>query len=125
MRRLIVHWIITGIALWVAVYIVNSQRPALGGIQPSDDPITLAVVAAIFGLVNAVIGPIVSKLTGCLRILTLGLFTLVVNAILLMLTSWLAGQLGFQFHIADVLTAIVAAFIISVVSFVLNLIFGA
>ncbi len=125
MRRLIVHWIITGIALWVAVYIVNTQIPGLGGIQTSGDPITLVVVAAIFGLVNAVIGPILSTLTGCLRILTLGLFTLVVNAILLMLTSWLAGQLGYQFQVADFLTAIVAAFIISVVSFVLNLIFGA
>jgi putative membrane protein len=84
---------------------------------------TLIVVAIIFGLVNAVIKPIV-KTIGCLfYILTLGLIGLVVNGLLLWLCSWVAGKLTLPFHITGFWPAFWGAIIVGIVGWLLNLIF--
>jgi putative membrane protein len=123
MRGLLLRWIINGVALWVAVEIVN-RIEALGGIRTPADMGTLIVVAAIFGLVNALIRPVLQFLTCPFIVLTMGLFILVINALMLMLTSWLAGQLGFQFEVIGFESALVGALIISVVSFALSVLIG-
>ena len=83
--------------------------------------LTLVGVALIFGVVNAVIKPIV-KIVGCLfYILTLGLIGLVVNGLLLWLTSWVAGKLNLPFHITGFWPAFWGALIISVVSWLLGI----
>jgi putative membrane protein len=83
--------------------------------------LTLIVVAIIFGLVNAVIKPIV-KTVGCVfYILTLGLIGLVVNGLLLWLSSWVAGKLGLPFHITGFWPAFWGAIIVGVVGWLLNL----
>jgi putative membrane protein len=82
--------------------------------------VTLLVVAVIFGLVNAIIKPIV-KTVGCLfYLLTLGLIGLVVNALLLWLTSWVAGQLSLPFHITGFWAAFWGAIIVGIVSWLLS-----
>ncbi|WP_030753929.1 phage holin family protein [Streptomyces griseus] len=81
---------------------------------------TLLLVALVFGLVNFLVKPIVKLLTLPLFILTLGLITLVVNALMLLLTSWLAGQFDLSFHVDGFWTAVVGGLIISVVSWALN-----
>lgn len=81
---------------------------------------TVAAVAAIFGLVNSVVKPLFKFATAPLILLTLGLFLLVINAVLLMLVSWLAGQLGLAWHVNGWGSAFLGAFIVSVVSFILN-----
>jgi putative membrane protein len=82
---------------------------------------TLIAVALIFGLVNAVIKPIV-KTIGCLfYVLTLGLIGLVVNALLLWLCSWVAGKLSLPFHITGFWPAFWGAIIVGVVSWLLSL----
>lgn len=81
---------------------------------------TVVAVAAIFGLVNSVVKPLFKFATAPLILLTLGLFLLVINAVLLMLVSWLAGQLGLAWHVNGWGSAFLGAFIVSVVSFVLN-----
>ena len=84
---------------------------------------TLIVVALIVGIVNAVIKPIV-KTIGCLfYILTLGLIGLVVNGLLLWLSSWVAGKLKLPFHITGFWPAFWGAIIIGIVGWMLNLIF--
>src|ERR1700689_1644196 len=86
--------------------------------------ITLIVVALIFGVVNAVLKPIV-KTVGCLfYVVTLGLIAFVVNALLLLLTSWVAGKLSLPFHITGFWPAFWGAIIIGVVSWLLNLFLG-
>jgi putative membrane protein len=120
MRGLLLRWIINAIALWVAVEIVNGILGPGSILMPSDVG-TLAVVAAIFGLVNALIRPVLGFLTCPLIVLTLGLFILIINALMLLLTSWLAGQFGFQFEIRSFGAAFVAALVISVVSFILSM----
>ena len=82
---------------------------------------TLIVVALIFGVVNAVLKPIV-KAIGCLfYILTLGLIGLVVNGLLLWLTSWIAGKLGVPFHVSGFWAAFWGAIIVGVAGWLLNL----
>jgi putative membrane protein len=84
---------------------------------------TLILVALIFGVVNAVLKPIV-KTIGCLfYVLTLGLIGLVVNGLLLWLCSWVAGKLSLPFHITGFWPAFWGAIVVGVVGWLLNLIF--
>ncbi|MET9884586.1 phage holin family protein [Streptomyces sp. NPDC006430] len=104
------------VAIWLLAGITLDDGSPLG-----RRTITLILVALVFGLVNLIVKPVVKLLSLPLFILTLGLFTLVVNALMLMLTSWLAEQLDLSFHVDDFWTALVGALIISVVSWAVNL----
>ena len=84
--------------------------------------ITLVVVAAIFGLVNLFIKPLATLLSLPFIILTLGLLIFVINALMLLLTSWIAGLLDVPFHVEGFGTALIGALIITVVSWLLNVI---
>lgn len=85
----------------------------------------MAIMALIFGLVNALIRPILKFLTCPLIMLTLGLFTLVINALMLLLASWLGRQLGLGFYVEGFWpAAFLGALVISVVSFVLTMLIG-
>ncbi|MBB5871295.1 putative membrane protein [Allocatelliglobosispora scoriae] len=83
---------------------------------------TFVLVALIFGVVNAVLRPII-KTVGCaFYVLTLGLLALVVNALLFMLTSWIAGQLGIPFHVDEFFwDAVLGALFVGVVSWLVNM----
>lgn len=97
----------------------------LTGATWTDKGLTLLVVAVVIGLVNLLVKPIVQFLTGCLIILTFGLFLLVVNAAMLLLTSWVCAQLGVGFHVAGWWAALLGSIIISVVSGLINGVTGA
>ena len=85
---------------------------------------TLLAVAVIFGLINAVLKPLI-KVVGCaFYVLTLGLIALVVNGLLLWLTSWIAGKLNLPFHVTGFWPAFWGAIIVGVVSWLLNLLIG-
>ncbi|MGD8473519.1 MAG: phage holin family protein [Anaerolineae bacterium] len=116
--RIIISWFVNAVALAVAVWL-------LPGIYVEDGNawIAVAVMALIFGLVNALIRPLVRFLTCLINVITLGLFTLVINAAMLLLSSWIAQQLDIRFRVDGFLWALVGALIIGVVSFVLNLVF--
>jgi putative membrane protein len=116
--RILISWFINAVALAVAVWLLD-------GIDVTGESawLTLALVALIFGLVNALIRPLVKLLTCLINVLTLGLFTLVINAAMLMLSGWIAQQFALGFEVKDFWWALLGALIISVVSFVLNLVF--
>jgi len=80
-------------------------------------------MAVIFGLVNALIRPLVRFLTCLINVITLGLFTLVVNALMLWLSGWIAQQLNVGFKVDGFIAAFLGALLISFVSFVLSLFF--
>ena len=85
---------------------------------------TLLAVAVIFGLINAFLKPLI-KVVGCaFYVLTLGLSALVVNGLLLWLTSWIAGKLNLPFHVTGFWPAFWGAIIVGVVSWLLNLLIG-
>ena len=85
---------------------------------------TLLAVAVIFGLINAFLKPLI-KVVGCaFYVLTLGLIALVVNGLLLWLTSWIAGKLNLPFHVTGFWPAFWGAIIVGLVSWLLNLLIG-
>ncbi len=89
---------------------------SIGGSTRNQKLVTLLLVAMIFGVVNAIVRPIVSVLSVPLYILTLGLFFFVVNALMLMLTSWIADQVGVSFEVDGFWTAVFGAIVISLAS---------
>ncbi len=118
--KLFLHVLIVAAALGVAHLAVTGIE--LRGGSDVKKIGTLIAVALIFGLVNAVIKPIV-KTIGCLfYVLTLGLIGLVVNALLLWLCSWVAGKLSLPFHITGFWPAFWGAIIVGVVSWLLSLV---
>lgn len=107
-------------ALAVAVWLLD--KITLTGDSTGKKIWALIVVALVFGLVNFLVKPIVKVLTFPLFILTLGLITLVVNALMLLLTSWLADKLDLSFHVEGFWTAVLGGLIISIVSWALHVV---
>ena len=116
MVQFLLRWFINGVALGVAAW-------AVPGIWV-DRWQTLIPVALIFGLANATVGLLLKLMTCPLILLTLGLFLLVVNALMLQLTSWLAGVFDLGFGVDGFWPAFFGALIVSLVSLVLTLVVG-
>ncbi|QOV37144.1 phage holin family protein [Streptomyces ferrugineus] len=118
MKNFVVKTIANAGALAVAVWLLD--KITLTGDSTGKKVGTLILVALIFGLVNFVVKPIVKLLSLPLLILTLGLFTLIVNALMLLLTSWLADKFDLSFHVEGFWTAVLGGLIISIVSWALH-----
>ncbi|ARX84826.1 phage holin family protein [Streptomyces alboflavus] len=118
MKNFVVKTIANAAALAVAVWLLD--KITLTGDNTGEKTLTLLVVALLFGLVNFVVKPVVQVLTFPLFVLTLGLITLVVNALMLLLTSWLADKLDVSFHVEGFWTAVLGGLIISIVSWAMN-----
>jgi putative membrane protein len=117
---IIIRLVITAVSLWIASLLID-------GIQLTTDSVpkqigTLLAVSVIFGVVNAILRPII-KVIGCgFYVLTLGLIALVVNGLLFMLTSWIAGKLDLPFHVENFWpSAVLGALLVGVVSWLLNM----
>ena len=110
----LVRWLVNAAALWVATQIVP-------GVSYSGGPLPLLGVALVFGVVNAVIRPVAKILTFPIIILTLGIFALVINGLMLMLTSALSSALGLGFHVRGFWAAFWGALVVSLVSTILSL----
>ena len=116
---ILIRLVITAVSLWIATLVI-------GGIRLTADSLpskigTLLAVAVIFGIVNAVLRPII-KTIGCgLYMLTLGLISVVVNGLLFLLTSWIAGKIELPFHVDNFWpSAVFGALLVGIVSWVLN-----
>lgn len=121
MEQFLIKVGVNAAALWVAALVVPGVTLVDQGATTGSKIITVVVVAALFGVINALIKPIALVLSLPALVLTLGLFTLVVNALMLQLLSWLSGQLNLSFHVDSFFwSAIFAALIISLVSWALN-----
>jgi putative membrane protein len=122
MKSIAIKVLVNGIALWLAALVIS-------GINFGEDSslgqklLTILIVAVIFGLLNAVLKPIVKFFSLPLIILTLGLFTFIINALMLQLTSWFADKLSLAFHVDEFFwDAVLGAIVITFVSMVLHLI---
>lgn len=113
--NLIFRWLAAAAAVWVATRFVVGIR-AEGGIE------TVLVVALILGLVNALVRPLLKFLSCGLIVLTLGLFLLVINAAMLLLTEVIANALGYGFYVDGFGAALLGSVVISVVSWALSLV---
>ena len=117
---ILIRLVVSAVSLWIATLVID-------GIHLTADTVpkkigTLLAVAVIFGIINAVLRPII-KVIGCgLYVLTLGLISIVVNALLFLLTSWIAGELGLPFHVDGFWpSAVLGALLVGVVSWLLNM----
>lgn len=102
----------------MAAWIVPGIHLASGPV--GNQILTLLLVGAVMGVVNAFVKPIVTAFTGCLVVLTFGLFMLVINAWMLMFSGWVAGQLGLGFAVSGFWSALFGSLIISAVSGLLS-----
>jgi putative membrane protein len=119
--RFLVRWLINALALLAAAFVVPGIRLSPSGASPGlNEWVTLAIVALIFGVINAIIRPVVVLLTLPLTIVTLGLFMFVVSALMLLLTSAFAGAFDLGFRVSGFGAALLGALVISVVSFILG-----
>ena len=114
--KLILRWIIVAVSLFAAAWLLPGIR------VDGNAYVVLGIAAVIFGLVNAVVRPLLKFLSCPLIILTLGLFTLVINAAMLSLTSYLAVNfLNVGFYVNGFIPALLGSIIVSVVSVVLSI----
>jgi putative membrane protein len=109
--------LINAAALWVATRRVE-------GISFTGTVPTLFGVALVFGILNVVLRPILKLLTFPFFIITLGLFTFVLNAVMLLITSGASDALGLGFHVNGFVPAFIGALVVTIVSFALSLFVG-
>lgn len=119
MIRMLLSIVTTAIALFVVTRIV----PGID-VTPADDPWAFIWVAILFMVVNAVVSPVVHLLGAPLTILTLGVFALVINALLFMFTGWLSGVLGLGLSVDGFGAAFIGAIVMAVATWVLSLVTG-
>ena len=112
--RFIVRLLVNAAALWVATRVVP-------GVSYTGEWVPFFGVALVFGVINAFVGPVAKLLALPLILLTLGIFLLVVNGLLLWLTSSLATALGLGFHVAGFWAAFWGALVVSIVSTALSM----
>lgn len=116
----LIRVVVNALALAAAAFLLDGIR--ITGASSQDRLVTLLVVAAIFGLVNAVVRPVVRFLSFPFIILTLGLLILVIDALMLLLTSWVAGEVGLGFHVSGFWVAVLGAVIVMLATWVLELV---
>jgi len=117
MRHLLIRLIINAAALFVAVQLIPGMH-FTGGLG------RLLLVALVFGLVNAIVRPVLTLLSCPLIVVTLGLFLLVINALMLGLTSWLSTRLELGFQVDGFVPALLGGLVIGVISTILTLSVG-
>jgi putative membrane protein len=118
--RLLTRVVVNAVALAVATWLV--QGITLTGDTEGQRLAALLVVAAVFGAVNAFVRPIVTFLALPFILLTLGLLLLVINGLMLLLTSWLSGQIGLGFDVDGFWAALVGAIVVSVVTWLMEIV---
>lgn len=121
--RLVIWLGTNAVALAVAAWLIDGisfDGPTSGQAEWQEKIVPLLVVALIMGLVSAFVEPVVTFLSIPFIILTLGLFLLVINALMLMLTGWIADQVGLGFHVEGFWAAVLGAIVITIVTWAVN-----
>jgi putative membrane protein len=121
MKKFAIKIAVNAVALWVASLVLKSgitfEHAGASKVQLVE---TVLIVALIFGLVNTFIRPVVKLFSIGLIIVTLGLITFIINALMLWLTSAICAHFAVQFHVKDFVSALLGSLIITVVSLVLH-----
>ncbi len=116
MRSALLHWAFNAAALWVAAYFLT-------GLDFTGGLVHLLLVAAVFGAVNSLLRPLLTVLTCPLIVVTLGLFTLVINAVMLLVTGWLSERWSLGFSVTGFWPAFWGGLVVGVVSLMLTVLF--
>lgn len=119
MTKFILRWLINAVALYLAIRLV----PGIHLISGVNQWLAIILLALVFGLLNALLRPLIMTLTCPLIILTLGLGTLLVNTFLFYLTGWIGTQFGWGFTVDNFIAAFLGALVVSIVSVIMSMIF--
>ena len=116
-------------ALWLTTLIVGGSGEHGVWVEPMNaeaysPALTLILVAAVFGLVNATLGRVVRIVSIPLYILTIGLFGLIVNGIMISVVAWLSGLVGFGLQVDGFWWGVLAALVMSVFAAIVNGVLG-
>jgi putative membrane protein len=123
MKNFLIKVVVNALAIWVATLVVPGITATGPGTDLANQVLTFLVIGLIFGLVNAVVKPVVALLALPLYVLTLGLFSFIVNALMLELTSWISQATPLTFTVDDFFwSAVLGAVVVTFVSMVLNLV---
>lgn len=120
--RFLIRLVVNSVAIWLTSLLLSGV--SLTESEGWDQLLVVGVVGLIFTLVNLIVKPIVSLFALPLTIITLGLFTLVINALMLLLTSWLTSFTDWGLFVDGFWWALLAALIISIITGVLNAVLG-
>jgi putative membrane protein len=112
-RSLLLHWLLNAAALWVAAALIP-------GLEFTGGPGRLLLVAAVFGIVNSTLRPLLTVLTCPLIVVTLGLFTLVINALMLLVTGWISESWNLGFAVSGFWAAFFGGLVVGLVSTALS-----
>ncbi|WGD37305.1 phage holin family protein [Lysinibacter sp. HNR] len=123
----VVRILVNAVALWLTTLIVGGNGDHGVWLKPMDDSpagvaFTFIVVGFIFGLVNAIIGPVIRILSIPLYIITLGLFAFIVNGILLLITAWFSTVIGFGLKVDSFWWGVLGALILSIFTGLISLV---
>lgn len=118
MRKFLIRWLVNAAALYAAIRLVPGIHLQA---ETAGSWMTILLLALVFGLLNALLRPLLMVLTCPLIILTLGLGTLLVNTLLFSLTGWVGTQFGWGFTVDGFWSAFFGALVVSLVSIVLAL----
>lgn len=122
--RFIIRVVINAFAIWV-VTLMASLQVVVTPFPPGETlqlVLTLLAVAAVFAIVNTVIGTVIKVVAFPLYILTLGLISLVINGLLLWITAWFTAFWGWGLSVGDFWLGVVAAFVISIINWLFGII---
>jgi putative membrane protein len=119
--RFLLWVVVNALAVGVATALLDGIE--LTGSSTGEQAVTLLVVGLVFGVIDSVVAPVVKLLSLPFILLTLGLLLFVINALMLMLTGWVADQLGLGFSVDGFWTALLGAIVITVASWILEAVF--
>jgi putative membrane protein len=119
MKKFLIHLVVNAVGLYAAIAIMNGH----GIVPQSTNWVAFLFLGLIFGLVNAILRPLLTVLSCPLLILTLGLGTLLINTLLFYLAGLIGKSFGIGFTVEGFWPAFLGALIVSVVSFVLSMVF--
>ena len=118
MTRFVSWLVVNALALGAAIWLFDGIT--LRGATTTDRVVTLVVVGGIFGVITSVVKPVLKVISFPFILVSLGLLLLVINALMLLLTSWVAGQLDLGFHVSGFWVAVFGSIVISLADMVLG-----
>lgn len=122
MARFLIKLIVNAVALWFTALLVTGVHVIPFAPDAGASVITYLLIALIFGFVNTVVGGVLRIVAFPLYILTLGLFALIVNGVLLLLVGWFSGFLGFGLVVDSFWWGVLGALVLGIISWLLGLI---
>lgn len=119
--RFLLRLIVNALALWLTTLIVSGVTVHPYAPDTTATVLTYLLIALIFGLVNAIVGTVIRVVAFPLYILTLGLISLLVNAFLLFIVSWISDAMGFGLHIEGFWWGVLGALVLGIIAWLLGL----